>query len=204
MLGLAQNCGLPYQIVYEIAWAVWEASRIWLKSTEVCSNPPRRSRGGFEQTEVDFSFQIPEGCPNPPRRSRGGFGQPEANLNKHLARSQGSEARLNSPRRSRGEFNLAEDPWDRDKCFQMLRGLSNCECYFVLIPRQGDLFPVREWEWVFTVSTCGQSWRRRTSSETGQCHTKLSGFEKYIENGFGKHTVSNRPRWVWLKPYSFL
>ena len=107
---------------------------------------------------------------------------------------------------TRGEFEqtFGEVSRVRDKCFQMLRGLSNCECYFVLIPRQGDLFPVREWEWVFTVSTRGQSWRRRTSSETGQCHTKLSGFEKYIENGFGKHTVSNRPRWVWLKPYSFL
>ena len=106
-------------------------------------NPLRSAQIHRGEAEVDLSrpkwisvFKFTEGCSNPQRRSRGGFGQPEVNLNKPLARSQGSEARLNSPRRSQGEFNLAEDPWDRDKCFQMLRGLSICEFYFVLIPRK--------------------------------------------------------------------
>ena len=31
-----------------------------------------------------------------------------------------------------------------------------------------------------------------------------SGFGKYTRSGFGKHIVSNRPRWIWPKPYSFL
>ena len=105
-------------------------------------NPPRSAQIHRGEAEVDLSrprwisvFKFTEGCSNLPRRSRGRFGQTEVNLNKHLARAQGSEARLNSPRRSRGEFNLDEDPWDRDKFCQILRGVSNCECYFVLIPR---------------------------------------------------------------------
>ena len=114
------NC---WWILYEIAWAVWEASRIWLKSTEVCSNLPRRSRGGFEQTSVDFSFQIHRGLSKSTEAKPRWIWTTRGEFEQHLARSQGSKARLNSPRRSRGEFNLAEDPWDRDKCFQMLRGL---------------------------------------------------------------------------------
>ena len=33
--------------------------------------------------------------------------------------------------------------------------------------------------------------------------TALGGFRKFIRSGFGKYTVSNRPRGIWLKLYSF-
>ena len=40
-----------HKILYEMAWMIWEASRIWQKSTEVCCNPT----GGFEQTIGEVS-----------------------------------------------------------------------------------------------------------------------------------------------------